>query len=110
MALRAGASHSKTGPCIVWCPYVSCIWRYNAFNLSRDVTIPTPFGWDLLKVCYHLGQSCEIGIMMVSMMVSFDRHYIWPHVKTCLNGCLNLWVESIQGVLRTIQSSASGDM
>ena len=52
----------------------------------------------------------NIGIMMVSMMVSFDRHYIWPHVKTCLNGCLNLWVESIQGVLRTIQSSASGDM
>ena len=48
----------------------------------------------------------NIGIMMVSI----DRHYIWPHVKTCLNGCLNLWVESIQGVLRTIQSSASGDM
>ena len=24
----------------------------------------------------------NIGIMMVSMMVSFDRHYIWPHVKT----------------------------
>ena len=41
----------------------------------------------------------NVGTMMVSVMVSYDRHYIWPHGKTCLNGCLNLWVESLQGVL-----------
>ena len=34
------ASYSKSPPCHVWWPLAWLKWRYNVFNLLRDVTRP----------------------------------------------------------------------
>ena len=28
--------HDKIPPCLVWCPYIFCMWRYYLFNLWQD--------------------------------------------------------------------------
>ena len=91
MTLRVWASHRKTVYCLVWCPEVSCKWRYNVFNLSHDLTWPyywgvmEIYGWELLKVCPHLSKSCE------------HRHYnsgdivfLICHVTSCEHMCKGL--------------------
>ena len=65
MALKIGASHSKSIPCLVWCPRVFYRWRYNVFNMSSDVTwllrwgIMGIFESELLDVSHHHGKSCD---------------------------------------------------
>ena len=65
MALRMGASHCKSIPCPVWCPWVFCRWRHNVLNLSRDFPWPLHWGimqifrWELLVVCHHPDKSCD---------------------------------------------------
>ena len=85
VALREGASHSKSAPCLVWCTWVFCKWRYNVLNLSRDLTRPTYSvviricGWELLVVYRHYDQFCDHR--------HCDRCFqlvTWPHVNTCL--------------------------
>ena len=57
-ALRVGASDGKSAPCLVWCPWVYCKWRYDIFSFSRDLTIPPYWGttriywWEFLSVCH----------------------------------------------------------
>ena len=41
VAFREWASHSKLAPCLIWCTWVFCKWRYNVLNLSSDFTRPT---------------------------------------------------------------------
>ena len=59
IVLRVGTRHVKSGPCLVSCPWVFCKWRYNLFNLSRDLTKPPHlgvmqiYGLEFLVVCHH---------------------------------------------------------
>ena len=59
MALRVGASHSKSVAYLILCPWVFCKWRCNRFNLWRDFTRPPHWGviqisgCEFLAVCHH---------------------------------------------------------
>ena len=65
VALRIGASHWKSAPCLVWCSWVICRCRYNVFNLSPDLKYPHHsgvmriHGWELLAICHHSDKSCN---------------------------------------------------
>ena len=58
VALRVGASHSKSAPSLVWCPWIFYKWKCNLFYLPRGLTRPPHRGviriywWGLPAVCY----------------------------------------------------------
>ena len=81
LALRVGASHSKSAPYLVQCTWVFCKWRYNRFNLWFDFTRPPHwevmwiYWWEFLVVssppwCDH--RHCESGDM-------FSNHHMVSH-------------------------------
>ena len=47
---------------LVWFPWVFCKWRYNVFNLSRDLARPPHSGvmqiyrWKFFAVYYHVSK------------------------------------------------------
>ena len=65
VAVSVRASHGKAASCVVWCPWDICPWRYDLFNMSRDLKRPTHWGtmqicgWELLAMCHHLGNFCD---------------------------------------------------
>ena len=52
------ASNTKSPPCLLWCRYIFCRWRY-VFYLSREPTRPLRwdvmriYGWELLPACHQ---------------------------------------------------------
>ena len=65
MALRIGAPLCISTPCLVWCSWVFCRWRYNLFKLSRDIPLPLNweviriYEWELFALCHHPDKSCD---------------------------------------------------
>ena len=63
VVLRMETSHCKSVLYLVWCSWV-CRWRYNVFNLSRDVTWPPHweimriYGSELLVLCHYANKPC----------------------------------------------------
>ena len=53
-----GGFYTKSAPCLVWCPYIFCRWRY-VFYLSLEPTRPLHsgvmhiYGWELFAACNH---------------------------------------------------------
>lgn len=43
--LRVGASYCKSTLSLVWCPQISCIWEWNVFNLTSNLS-RSPFLWN----------------------------------------------------------------
>ena len=88
VALRMGTSHCTLAPCLVWCSWVFCRWRYNLFNLSRDLTwlphwgLKRVYWWEHLVVCHHPDKSCDhkhcdSGDMFLVCHVASRKHAIW---------------------------------
>ena len=119
VASKMGASPCKSTTCLVGCLWVFCSWRYNAFNLSRDLTWSTHlevmriYEWELLVLCHCADRSCDHR--------HCDRENIffysatWLLVNTCLKVYVNLWVESAMvnnhlAMFRGHWPSVSGDI
>ena len=65
---KDGSLSLKSALCLVWWSWVFCRWRYNIFNLSRDLA------W----LPYWEGTQINLR----------------PLVNTCLKKYVNLWVET----------------
>ena len=65
-----GTSNTVSSPCLLWCWYIFCWWRY-IFYLSRDQGRPLCwdvmciYGWELLAVCTTLKSLVTIDILIV---------------------------------------------
>lgn len=96
MTLTWQSLTDKSAPYQVWCPWVFSESRYNAFNLSRDLTWPSHwrvvqlYRWKSLQYVTTLINLVTISILIMETCFSFDMQ---PLVKTCLKGYMNLWME-----------------
>ena len=92
------ASQDKSAPCLVWCPWFFCKWRYNVFNLSCDLTWPPLwwfmqiYGWEFTQYVTTLINLVTIGVMIALICFKFVS---WPLLTTCLKGDVNLWVVTL---------------
>ena len=92
MAFRIGASFCKSAPCLMWCPWTFCRWRYNTYNFTRNPTWTPPwgvmriYGWELLAVCHHLDHKYfDAGyIMFLIGHVTSYKHMFKGHVNLCV--------------------------
>ena len=82
VALRIGAYHCKSAPCLVWWSCVFCSMRYNVFNLSRDLTwLPH---WEDMQI-FRVGtpcvtcnfQSMKISVELNSFSLKFFCYITW---------------------------------
>ena len=85
MALKVEASHGKSETLPSSVSMVFCKWRYNRFNLCRDLTRPPHwgvmriYGWELLAICHHPDKfgdhgHCESGDMfLICYVTSSDQ-------------------------------------
>ena len=57
-----GFSYGKSGSCLVWFPWFLCKWRYNASNLSPELTrahqleVTRIFEWKFVVVTHYPGK------------------------------------------------------
>ena len=68
VALSMGACHCKSEPSLVCSSWIFCRWRYDVFNLSRDLT------WSLHWACEQCGGG---NIMLFNLSCDFS----WTHVE-----------------------------
>lgn len=96
MTLTWQSLTDKSAPYQVWCPWVFSESRYNAFNLSRDLTWPSHwrvvqlYRQKSLQYVTTLINLVTTSILIMETCFSFDMQ---PLVKTCLKGYMNLWME-----------------
>ena len=118
VASKMGTSHCNSAPCLVWCSWVSCSWRCNAFNLSRDLTwsphweVMRIYGWELIALCHYPDKPCDYkhcdgGNIFLIYQVTSREHvqkFIWIY------GWKPLTVSYHLAMLGCHWSSASGDI
>ena len=99
VALRVWASHGKSASYLVRCPWVFNRWRYNRFNLWRDVTKPSHWGvmlicgWEFSRYVTTLTSLVTIGIVKVEMILichGTSRYHTYKRLKSDVT----LWVEA----------------
>ena len=68
------------------------------FILSRDLTWPPHWGVMRIYGCesswYVIAMISLVTIVIVIVEVNCFQFVMWPHVNTCLNGYVNLWMKS----------------
>ena len=97
VASGVGASRDKSAPWLVWCPWVFFKWRYNAFNLSRDLTRPLHRG--VIQILTFIdGSSLRHATTLTSYVtisiVIVEICFLIYHMNVCLKVYVNLWVEA----------------
>ena len=92
VVLKVGASQDKSEPYLVRCPWVFYKWKYNRFNLWRDLTRPPHWGvvqiyrWEFFAVCHDLDKfgdhkHYESGNMFLICHLTSPAHYVTLWVK-----------------------------
>ena len=71
-----GVSYTTSAPCLVWCPYIFCRWRY-VFFLSHDPT--RSFYWRVTHIYWwELPQQVTSpkGLMAIGILIVEEKCFI----------------------------------
>ena len=97
VALMLVAYYGESVPCLVWCTWALCRWRYNVFNLSQGLTRPPYWrvkqilGWNFLRCVFTVTALVTIDIVIVKII------FLTCHVNSqtmWLKDYVTLWVRA----------------
>ena len=79
-AARIRASHCKSTPGLVWCPWVFCRWIYSEFNLSHYLTwLPH---WGAIQIGSFLWYVTTLTSLVTVNIVKMELFLIC-HITSC---------------------------
>ena len=99
MILWVEITHGKSPPSHVWCQLVHFNWRYNVFNLLRDLIKPCT--WSMMwlyqwhSLLHVITLSVLVAIGIVAVEVEWFKVLTWSRKTPWLKSNIILWVGTL---------------